>query len=103
MKAQCEDDNLRINITWLENNVELTQAELTLSSQDVRHHWLMKDQLFFSNPILYHRWEDALEPRILLVVPASLCDDVLHFCHDVRDAGHPGQYNTYLRVKKSFY
>ena len=103
MKAQREDNNLCIIITWLENDVEPTQAELTLSSQDVRHYWLMKDQLFFSNRILYHRWENALEPRILLVVPASLCDDVLHFCHDVRDAGHPGQYYTYLHVKKSFY
>ena len=37
MKAQCEDDNLCIIITWLENNVELRQAELTLSSQDIRH------------------------------------------------------------------
>ena len=103
MKAQREDNNLCIITTWLENNVEPTQAELTLSSQDVRHYWLMKDQLFFSDRILYYRWEDALEPRILLVVPASLCDDVLHFCHDVRDAGHPGQYYTCLRVKNSFY
>ena len=80
MKAQREDDNLRIIITWLENNVEPTKAELNLSSQDVRHYWLMKDRLFFSNWILYYRWEDALEPRILLVVvPASLCDDVCIF------------------------
>ena len=49
MKAQREVDNLRIIITWLENNVEPTQAELTLRSQDVQHYWLMKDQLFFSN------------------------------------------------------
>ena len=72
MKAQREDNDLSIIITWLENNVEPTQAELALSSQDGRHYWLMKDQLFFSNRILYYRWEDALKPRILLVVPASL-------------------------------
>ena len=63
----------------------------------------MKEQLFFSNQILYYRWEHALEPRILLVFPTSLCDNVLHFCHDVRDARHPEQYYTYLQVIKSFY
>ena len=37
------------------------------------------------------------------MVPAILRAEVLQLNHDIRDAGHMGQQNTYHRVKNSFY
>jgi transposase InsO family protein len=52
---------------------------------------------------LFYKWEDPLEPRKLLLVPEALKDEVLRLNHDIRDAGHFGQQNTYSRIKDSFY
>ena len=46
---------------------------------------------------------DVLDPRNLLVVPTSLQEEVLQLNHDVKDSGHVGQVNTFLRVKGAFY
>jgi hypothetical protein len=56
-----------------------------------------------TNGVLFYKWEDPLEPRVLLVTPSSLKEEIMHLNHDVRDAGHMGQQNTFLKVKLSFY
>ena len=44
-----------------------------------------------------------MDPRNLVVVPTSLQEEVLQSNHDVKDSGHVGQVNTFLRVKGAFY
>ena len=102
-QAQMDDEDLGVVIPWLEDDVQPSREQLVLTSPAVRHYWLQRRQLFLSNGVLFYHWEDTLHPRYLLVVPLALRDEVLHYCHDVRDAGHPGQHNTYTMVKRSFY
>ena len=103
MQYQESDTDLGKVIQWLKEKIVPTQAELALSSPETRHYWQLRDQLFFSNGVLFYKWEDPLEPKILLVVPFALREEVMKMNHDIVDAGHMGQRNTYLRVKNSFY
>ena len=101
--AQRDDGDLRTIILWLEQNIEPTQAVLALSSPAIRHYWLARPQLQLRQSVLYYVWNDGSLVKYKLVVPVSLRDEVLRLCHDITSAAHPGQQNTYLRVKSSFY
>ena len=102
-REQLDDPDLGVILPWLESEASPTQCELALKSPEVRHYWLMRDQLVFQDGVLFYKWQDVLESRLLLIAPSSLRDEVLYMNHDTRDSGHLGQLNTYLRVKKSFY
>ena len=102
-REQLDDLDLGVILRWLESEASPTQCELALKSPEVRHYWLMRDQLVFQDGVLFYKWQDVLESHLLLIVPSSLQDEVLYMNHDTRDSGHLGQLNTYLRVKKSFY
>lgn len=100
---QENDTDLSVVITWLETDYEPTEAELALSSPNVKHLWLVKDLLFFQNRVLYYKFHDILAPRNLLVVPQSLKTEILEYFHDHSYAGHMGRDNTIRNIKKSFY
>ena len=96
---QMDDPELGVIIGWLESKAQPTQGVISLQSPAVKHYWLMRDQLVFKDDVMFYRWENCLECRLLLIVPDSLQADVLHMNHDSRDSGHLGQCNTYLRIK----
>ena len=62
---QVIDGDLGVVIYWLESGVTPGQFDLALQSPEVRHYWLMKDQLVFKDGVLFYRWEDFLESRFL--------------------------------------
>ena len=101
-QAHLDDGDLGVVIPWLEDDVQPSREQLVLTCSAVRHYWLHRKQLFLSKGILFYRWEDTMHPPYLFVVLLALRDEVLHYCHDVRNAGHPGQHNTYTMVKRSF-
>ena len=100
-KFQKIDPELSININWLESGNKPTESDLSLSSPAVKHLWLHGSQLSFRNNVLYYQWEDAMEPRCLLVVPNSFKSEILEKFHSY--AGHMGRDNTRRNIKKSFY
>ena len=102
-REQIDDGDLSVIIGWLESKKDPTQFELGLQSPAVRHYWQLHHQLFFVDGVLFYKWVDFLDPRNLLVVPTSLQEEVLQLNHDVKDSGHVGQVNTFLRVKGAFY
>ena len=79
---QENDHDLAVIINWLENGVNPTEGELGLASPAVKHFWIMKDQLFFENNVLYYQWADARFPRKLLVVPQGLNNEILEYFLD---------------------
>ena len=101
-EKQEEDSDLGKIITWLENAVTPTTQELYLSSPAMERFWLNKNLLTMRNKVLYYTWEDYPFSRMLLMVPQSLREEVLHGCHDCPTSGHLGQLKTYDRVKRSF-
>ena len=94
---------MSVIIRWLESKKDPTQFELGLQSPAVRYYWQLHHQLFFADGVLFYKWVNFLDPRNLLVVPTSLQEEVLQLNHDVKDSGHVGQVNTFLRVKGAFY
>ena len=102
-QAQADDVDLGVIIKWLESEDLPSQLDLSLSSPAVRHYWLMQDQIVFCHNVMFYRWEDYSTTRYLLIVPYVLREEVLHMNHDVRDAGHTGQVNTFNRVRHVFY
>lgn len=57
--------------------------------------------------VLYHFWTPGPRKRKhvrkQLVVPRSLIDEVLHWCHNDTTAGHLGFHKTYYKVQERFY
>ena len=100
---QENDHDLAVIINWLENGVNPTEGELALASPAVKHFWIMNDQLFFENNVLYYQWADARFPRKLLVVPQGLKNEILEYFHDHSYAGHMGRDNTCRNIKTGFY
>ena len=52
-------------------------VELYLSSSAIKWFWLLKNQLYFKNNVLYYKWEDNPLTRHLLMVPESLKEEVI--------------------------
>ena len=94
---------MSVIINWLESKKIPTESELALSSPCVKHLWLHKVQLSFHKNVLYYQWEDALEPKRLLLVPFSLKSEIIENFHDHSYARHMGRDNTQRYIQKSFY
>ena len=51
-REQLDDPDLGVILQWLESEASPTQCELALKSPEVRHYWLMRDQLVFQDGVL---------------------------------------------------
>ena len=96
---QRKDPDLKRIIHWLENSLEPPEHELYLCSPAVKHWWNCRSQLTFVKRMLCYRWLDPMEPKLLLLVPVSMREEILQNCHDTKSAGHFGQNKTVNRVK----
>jgi transposase InsO family protein len=101
--AQQTDPDLRHIMSWVKSGTSPNEQELALCSATVKHYWTQREQLTLKGGVLFYRWDDPLHPGLLLVVPHSLKEEVLFYCHDNKDSGHIGPYKTFLRAKQSFY
>ena len=102
-KKQTEDHDLKRVIRWITLDKEPSEAKLALSSPTVKHLWRMRQQLVVKEGVLFYKWEDALEPRSLLVVHYDMRDEIMLLSHDAKLAGHMGRDNTYETVRQSFF
>lgn len=98
---QMKDQDLRLLISWIKQKYTPSKQELQLSNRTVRHFWMCNTQLQLRNGILYYKWEDPVNPRLLLLVPKQMQKEVLYGCHDIRMAGHLGQYKTLEKLKEA--
>jgi len=98
---QMKDPDLKVLMSWIEQKCTPSKQELQLSSNTVRHFWMCNTQLQLQNGVLYYKWEDPVTPRLLFIVPKQLQSEVMHGCHDIRMAGHLGQYKTLEKLKKT--
>ena len=101
-ERQEQDSNLEPIIRWLSQDTEPIPHELYLQSPAVKHLWLCTDQLQFQDNVLFYRWDDKIDRKLVLVVPKSLKEEILQLCHDTITAGHLGEKKTLARVKRSF-
>ena len=99
---QVADQHLGVLVAWLEKNHQPSQNELQLSSPTVKRFWQYKDQLCLNQGVLYYRWEELPQSRLLLLVPDCLKTEVLEGCHDLPTGGHMGQRKTYERIRQKY-
>ena len=99
---QLEDPVISTLLDWLENDIDPDQNDLMLHKPALKRFWRNKSQLFIENGVLYYKWEEINNTRILLMVPDILKDEVLRHCHDIPISGHLGIRKTYKKVKHSF-
>ena len=97
-EEQLKDSDLRQLIGWKEMQSDPPQSELQLSSRAVKHLWASPSLLELENGVLYYRWVEEHDSRLLLLVPLALRDEAMHYCHNVKLAGHPGSARTYAKL-----
>ena len=59
--------------------------------------------LHLEDGVMYYDWSYHEGRSRCLVVPESLRQKVLYYCHDTKDSGHLGQSKTLDRLKETFY
>ena len=99
---QMNDPDIRDLIIWKEEKIEPTQKLLHLSSPAVRDFWVNRSLLELKDGVLYYQWCTDQGSRLLLLVPHPLKQKILHQCHDVKSAGHPGMMKTLVRLRRNF-
>ena len=98
---QKEDKDLHCILEWLQGDIP-TESELRLSSPATKHLWQCKRQLSLEDGVLFYTWDHQPNRRKCLVVPEKLKSKILHYCHDIKSAGHLGRDKTLSRLKQSF-
>jgi hypothetical protein len=102
-ESQLQDTDLRPILDWLERGEDPSKADLYLSSRNTQLLWLHQSQLKLVDGVLYYHWVLSQGVSTKLVVPSGLKREVLQYVHDARTGGHPGQRNTLLKCRMSFY
>ena len=102
-ESQLKDPNIGTIHAWLEHCHEPSIKELQLSSPETRALWLLRDQICILDGVMYYDWLYHEGHSRCLVVPESLRQKVLYYCHDTKDSGHLGQSKTLDRFKEKFY
>ena len=102
---QEQDYNFGVLMEWLKDEGGISapsEGDLTLSSPELRHYWSVRTQFVFLDGVLYFRWEDLTNSRLLLCIPESLKDKVLFYCHDCMWEGHPGKKRPNMKCVNDF-
>ena len=92
---------MSIILDWIKNKREPSTQELFLISPAVKHLWSCRKQFTWENGVLYYTWVGS-DNKQLLVLPTCLKEEVLHYCHDNKVAGHLGREKTILKVKQRY-
>ena len=97
---QKNDPNINQLMLWKKEEYEPSREELKSSSPAVRYFWQCRSQLLFRRGILYYKWDDPVCPKLLLVTPNSMQQEILENCHNKKLAGHLGQNKTLAKLRK---
>ncbi|CAC5407102.1 unnamed protein product [Mytilus coruscus] len=96
---QEKDSDLCRIIQWLKNYQVPSEFELQLCSPAAKHWKSCNSQLKFKDGVLVYEWLDTVPPKLLVMVPKSMKQEVLINCHNTKIAGYFGQQKTYNKLK----
>ncbi|CAC5399678.1 unnamed protein product [Mytilus coruscus] len=83
-KEQEDDPDLKTLMNWLHTGEPPSEHELQLESPATKHWWNCKTQLKFVKGCIFYKWLDQAKPRTLLLLPNSLKEEAMKYCHDCR-------------------
>ena len=87
---------------WLKEGIASHTYELHLQSPATKSLWLCRNQLHLKHGVLFYLWIDRIDHKLVLVVPQTLQEEILHFWQDTITTRHLGVDKTLLRAKHSF-
>ena len=86
-------------LLWKEELPERPSSKLLDSDPETRYLWLSWDSLSVRDDVLYRKAEsDDHNTHWQLVVPHSLCDEILDLCHNCLSSGHLGEKKTLAKL-----
>ncbi|OWZ00579.1 hypothetical protein PHMEG_00028197 [Phytophthora megakarya] len=77
-----------------------------MTYKEAREVWKSADNFVLSSDkVLYYTGVDENVPEmsLILVVPTTMIQEMLHNCHDSIEGGHHGVVRSYQRVKHDYY
>ena len=110
-QEQRADADIGPVLGWLEQDEVPKSAVLALRSRITKELWHQRKLLCIQEGVLFHKKvmphleavTNAENFRLRLVVPRALVPEVLHTCHSVPLAGHPGGDRLIEKLGVSFY
>ena len=99
-EAQSRDIDLCFIIDWLNSSAVPGEAALFSASPAAKSFWLNKESFVLIDGVLYQ--DEPISGDKKLVVPKSLQDLAVQWCHDLPSAGHQGRQRTKQRVKEKY-
>ena len=77
--------------------------EISAEGRDLKFYWGQFQSLKIQDGILVRELSRELfGPKLQILVPREMRNEVLHQCHEVPTAGHLGQNKTTANVKRRF-
>ena len=101
-EMQQEDSDLRIIRNYLLTKVAPTDNELFLTSSASKKYYLNKEQYFLDKDQVVCKHPNTEGPP-LIVVPRTLCKEIIRLNHNIPAAGHQGVERTKSRIKRKYY
>ena len=103
--AQQDDPTLAPILKWKQAGNRPAGTEIGGFGQRTKGYWFQWDQLELHQGCLYRRWSNdtGSGSRLLLVVPASLQQQIMAAAHDGPGGGHLGIAKTIPKVKNKYY
>jgi len=103
-KAQASDPSIKRLFEWVRKGIKPLKEEMSVENVETRRLINQWPHLEIRDGILC-RWKTHVREKIRLqiIVPFSLRDDVLEFCHGHRTANHFGRDRTTKSLTTRFY
>ena len=96
-----KDPDLELNLTWLRDNEEPSEATIFRCSQRAKKYWLSKE-IFFIDESGLLRNVDKHSSISRLVNPRDLTEEIMALCHDIPASGQQGINRTMKRIKDKY-
>ena len=101
--AQDRDPVLSRVKTWVQASERPKFDDISLEGRDLKFYWGQFQSLKFQDGILVRELERELfGPKLQILVPCEMKEDILRECHEARTAGHLGRNKTMANVKRRF-
>jgi hypothetical protein len=102
---QRNDTTLKLILSWKENNLKPSWAEVSKYGTEVKNYWNRIDSLEIKENILCRKWESEDGQTITwqIVIPDKLKASVLQQLHDSVTGGHLGVKKTLSKVRHIYF
>ena len=101
--AQDADPVLARVQSWVQRGERPAFDDVSLEGQELKFYWGQFRSLTTKDGILVRELErELLGPKLQILVPQAMRDEVLRECHEARTAGHLGRNKTTANVKRRF-